>query len=74
MKKTEKRVTVKAAGQWGGDLKIIDAASKRQVWINIKRDEDGWYCSKGRIDTAELEAAFLARYGKFPSTYEKSRI
>jgi hypothetical protein len=26
------------------------------------------------IDTAELEAAFLARYGKFPSTYEKSRI
>jgi len=74
MKKTEKRVTVKAAGQWGSELKIIDAASKRQVWINIKRDEKGWYCSKGRIDTAELEAAFLARYGKFPSTYEKSRI
>ena len=67
---TMKKVTVRAAAQWGGELKIIDAASKRQVWIGIKRDVNGWFCSKGRIDTAELEAAFITRYGKLPSAYE----
>ena len=30
-------------------------------WIRVKRDEDGYYCSKGRIDERELEALVAKR-------------
>ncbi len=39
----------------------IEVLAGSNRWIRVKKDENGFYCSKGRIDEQELEALLAKR-------------